>query len=213
MLMGATAGGEVTSLMSTRCPYLRSLRLCLTVVDGDDVSIRSGSLHSLSLRLLGTRRLEVVAPILDNLYLCNTIDDEVCVSAPKLAELAWRGAAYYPYHLHRFDGVGRCLRLLDIDIGAGSVVASLLRKFDEAHGLKLAISMPREITAYESFLNETNKMPKCKILTVSLSWNQHGSAPVVLHILRSCSSVKRVSIQLYDYSGCSSVISNLFLPF
>nr|CAB3490142.1 unnamed protein product [Digitaria exilis] len=76
MLMGATAGGEVTSLMSTRCPYLRSLRLCLTVVDGDDVSIRSGSLHSLSLRLLGTRRLEVVAPILDNLYLCNTIDDE-----------------------------------------------------------------------------------------------------------------------------------------
>nr|CAB3490140.1 unnamed protein product [Digitaria exilis] len=69
------AGGEVTDLVSTRCPCLRNLRLCLTIVNDHDVSIRSVSLHTMSLRLWGTRRLEVVAASLENLYLCNTIDE------------------------------------------------------------------------------------------------------------------------------------------
>nr|CAB3490139.1 unnamed protein product [Digitaria exilis] len=73
--MGAMTGGELTALVSTRCPCLRRLRLCLTVVSDHDVSICSGSLHTLSLRLFGTQRLEVVAPILENLFLCDTIDE------------------------------------------------------------------------------------------------------------------------------------------
>ncbi|CAO2142126.1 unnamed protein product [Urochloa humidicola] len=73
-----------------------------------------------------------------------------------------------------------------------------MQRFDEVDELKLAMFIPEGIAAYRSFLNETNNLPKCKILTVSSGWNYHGLVPGMFHLLRSCSSTRKVF--LLDYS-------------
>lgn len=119
---GRMEGGELTALVCTRCPSLRILTLCVTLVAASDFTIRSDSLCSVFLwvRLKNTRRLEIVAPKLHQLSLSDAI--EVRISAPKLAELAWHGDVYDPRR-HQFVHVGRRLRQLEI-WSRGSVVAS-----------------------------------------------------------------------------------------
>ncbi|RCV38713.1 hypothetical protein SETIT_8G164300v2, partial [Setaria italica] len=198
ILFASMEGSEVTALVCTRCPCLRNLRLSLTLVDASNVSIRSDSLQSLSFCVRKTRRLEVVTPRLENLFVGDYID-EARISAPKLEGIFWRATPYDPHH-HRFDDVGRRLQLLDIG-DCFITMASLMQRFDEVHELKLSI--PQGMMAYKSFLDETNKLPKCKILRISLPWNLHVLAPVMMHILRSCSSTKKLSVQLIDCSGYS----------
>jgi hypothetical protein len=58
-------GRDLTALVSTQCPCLRDLDLFIKLIDNFDVLIHSNSLHTLVLRVLETRRLEVVAPRLE----------------------------------------------------------------------------------------------------------------------------------------------------
>ncbi|CAL4992282.1 unnamed protein product [Urochloa decumbens] len=142
ILFATTKGSEITALVSERCPCLRNLRLCLTLVYASDVSILSDSLRSLSYSVTETRRLEVVTPTLENLFVRTRID-EARFFAPKLERVVWRAAAYNPQR-HRFDGVGRRIRLLDL--GESFTVTPLMQEFDEVDELILGISTPRVCT-------------------------------------------------------------------
>ncbi|RLM58642.1 hypothetical protein C2845_PM18G09760 [Panicum miliaceum] len=205
ILFACMDGGELTAHVCTRCPCMRNLRLCLVLVDDHGVSIRSDSLRSLSF-VARARWLEVVTPGLE--YLCVGEDiGEARVSAPKLAGLVWSCHATYDPHRHRFEDAGR-RRLQLLDIGETSAAGLLLRKFEgvEVDQLRLGVSIPLGIEAYKSFSNETSKLPKCQTLNITLlPRNCHGLAPVMLHLLRSCSSTKKVSVQLFDFSGYSSM--------
>ncbi|CAN6372561.1 unnamed protein product [Urochloa humidicola] len=184
--------GELAALVNTQCPCLMDLSLTsVALVKASDLSIRSDSLRSLSFSVRKTIRLEIVALRLEKLSVSGTIP-QARIAAPTLAELDWSHPIYSPYR-HHFDDVGRCLRVLEIDLNA-----SLMQRFNEVDELKLAMFIPEGIAAYRSFLNETNNLPKCKILTVSSGWDYHGLVPGMLHLLRSCSSTRKVF--LLDYS-------------
>ncbi|CAL4987244.1 unnamed protein product [Urochloa decumbens] len=155
---------ELAALVSTQCPCLTDLTLTSVALENvSDLSIRSDSLRSLSFSVRNTQRLEIVAPRLEKLSVSGTIP-EARISAPKLAEVEWPHTFYNPQR-HQFDDVGRRLRVLELGLNA-----SLMQRFDEVDELKLAMFIPQGIAAYQKFLNETNNLPKCKILTVSSGW-------------------------------------------
>ncbi|CAL4992294.1 unnamed protein product [Urochloa decumbens] len=188
-------GSELSALVCTQCPCLRDLTLCYILVDASDISIHSDSLQMLSFSIMGTQRLEVVTPRLEHLYV-GEATGEARISAPKLARVVWCVDTYDP-HRHQFEGVGRRLRMLDI---CGNFIAGLLmQRFDEVDKLNLGIYIPHRIEPYERFFSETNKLPKCETLSITLE-NHHGLAPVMLHLLRSCGSAKKVSVQFIDPS-------------
>ncbi|CAL4980438.1 unnamed protein product [Urochloa decumbens] len=165
---------ELTDLVSKHCPVLRDLFV-----------------------VRNTRRLEVIAPRLEKLFVYRPTH-EARISCPKLAELVWNGGAYDPSH-HKLEDVGRHLQLLEIEQSSGA--ASLMRQFVEVDKLKLHISIPRGTRRYKRLLNETNQLPKCRTLCISLLWHNHGISPAMLHLLRSCNSTRKVSVNLIDSRG------------
>ncbi|CAL4987228.1 unnamed protein product [Urochloa decumbens] len=188
---------ELTDLVSKHCPVLRDLAIIINLVAVSDVSLLSGSLQSLQFVVRNTRRLEVIAPRLEKLFVYRRTH-EARISCPKLAELVWNGGAYDPSH-HKFEDVGRHLQLLEIERSSGA--ASLMRQFVEVDKLKLHISIPRGTPGYKRLLNETNQLPKCRTLYISLLWRNHGISPAMLHLLRSCNSTRKVSVNLIDSRG------------
>ena len=121
-------GSDLTALVSTQCPCLRELDLFITLIVNFHVLIHSNSLHTLVLRVLETRRLEVVAPRLEELTVFAR-PLEAHISATKLVKVAWHGV--YDPHLHRFVDVGSTLRLLK----TSSQALSLTKRFDEVDEL------------------------------------------------------------------------------
>ncbi|KAF8692218.1 hypothetical protein HU200_039821 [Digitaria exilis] len=182
-------GGELSNLVSTQCPRLSCLDLFATLVAASNVTIRSDSLHSLELfDVLNTQRLELVAPRLEKMVVSYLI--QAHISAPKLTQLVWRGTGYDP-------DVGRRLGLLEV---GDLVSASLMQRFDEVDVLKLGFCIPQGMAGYQRFLDATKRLPKCKTLSISLSWNDHGLAPVVLHLLRSCNGTRKLQLNYYNDS-------------
>ncbi|CAL4987229.1 unnamed protein product [Urochloa decumbens] len=164
-------GSELTALVCKQCPRLTHLKLCFMLANASDISIRSDSLQSLSFSVCKARLLEIVAPRLEELSV-SLAPDEARISAPKLAEVVWADDNYDPRH----------------------ATGLMMLQFDEVDELKLGIYIPQGIAdGYESFLNETNELPKCKILSISLPW-RHGLVPGMLHLLRGCNSTRKVSL-------------------
>ncbi|CAL4980443.1 unnamed protein product [Urochloa decumbens] len=190
---GRMEASELTDLVSKHCRVLRDLSIFVELVAVSDVSLLSDSLQSVRLFILNMQQLEVVAPRLEKLLVWRHVMG-ARISCPKLAELVWNGGHYDPSH-HKFEDVRRHLRLLEIEsYGA----ASLMRQFVEVDNLKLQISIPWGTPGYERLLNETNQLPKCRTLHISLLWDDHGISPAMLHLLRSCNSTRKVSINLID---------------
>ncbi|CAN6168332.1 unnamed protein product [Urochloa humidicola] len=184
-------GSVLTALVSTQCPNLRDLSLFVKLVAASDVCIYSNSLCSLVLHVGIIQRLGVMSPRLQELTLSDS-GQKAYISAPKLAKLVWKGNAYDPCR-HQFADVGRQLQCLDI-----RVESPLIKRFDEVVELILDISVPQGVKGYASFLNETNKLPKCESLRVTLTCIDHGLVPIMLHLLRSCYSTRKLSVQLHD---------------
>ncbi|CAN6363231.1 unnamed protein product [Urochloa humidicola] len=192
-------GSELTALVCKQCPRLMLLKLYFMLANAcpskmsannacDVVSIRSDSLQTLHFSVAKARLLEIVAPRLEKMSVSIAVV-EARISAPKLAELVWFSNTYDPRH-HQFLDVGRRLRLVEL-----IQHVSLVQQFDEVDELQLDIYIPQGIAGYESFLNDTNKLPKCKILSISLgSCRHHGLVPSMLHLLRSCNSTRKVSL-------------------
>ncbi|CAL4898182.1 unnamed protein product [Urochloa decumbens] len=192
---GVVEGSELSNLVCTQCPRLSSLRLSGTLVAFADVSIHSDSLHSLSYRVSNTQRLEIVASRLEELAISVLTDEtHILISAPKLRKLSWHGT--YDPRYHQFSDVAQHLVLLEI---GQFEAASLVQQFNEVDlmKLKLQLSFSRGVKVeYQSFLDATKKMPKCKTLNVTLSSEYHGLASVILHLFRSCNSMRKFSLEL-----------------
>ncbi|TVU38591.1 hypothetical protein EJB05_11973 [Eragrostis curvula] len=201
ILSARVEGSDLSCLVSTMCPCLESLLIgvSVTLPTVSGVSMRTDSLQSL-LFYANTRRLEVIAPRLQQLTLCDV--ESHMISAPKLAKLHWNGNGHDPRQ-HEFADVPCHLQLLKIN--RKSVVASLLQRFDSVDELKLGITVPRE--GYRSFLNETDRLPKCETLSVSVLLNHHGLVPVLLHLLRRCCTTRKLSIGLYNSDGYHTMYS------
>ncbi|CAO2149393.1 unnamed protein product [Urochloa humidicola] len=144
---------------------------------------------------MNTQWLEVVAPGLEELtVVCGTNNMmQAHISAPKLVKIAWLGGAYDP-HLHRFADVGRRLQVLEIS--RESEAGPLTRLFDEVVELRLEIYIPKGISLYKWFLNQTNELPKCKTFKLFLTWDHHCLLPGMLHLLRICNSLRKLSLVL-----------------
>ncbi|TVU38499.1 hypothetical protein EJB05_11872 [Eragrostis curvula] len=129
------------ALVSVQCPRLKNLNLCISLVAASDVSLRSDSLMSLSFHAGKTRRLEVVAPILEELDICRDIEAHT-ISAPKLAEFFLDGAraVYYPCCHDQLVDTERRLRLLDV---GEDTSPSVLKMFDKVDELELVINAYR----------------------------------------------------------------------
>jgi hypothetical protein len=149
IVCGRMKGSELTCLVCTQCPSLRDLTLILELIVVSDVSFHSNSLYSVEFLVRNTRRLEIIAPKLEELTV-HYHPMEAHISAPKLAEVVWRAHAYDP-HLHRFADVGRSLRYLEIS--TTSLVPSLVKQFDEVDELKLDISIS-EVCCINEFLHQ-----------------------------------------------------------
>ena len=67
-----------------------------------------------------------------------------------------------------------------------------------------------DVARYGSFLNETNKLPKCKSFCIFLSWEPHALVPVMLHLLRSCNDTKKLRVHLFGPSSRREVVSKTF---
>ncbi|KAL6657887.1 hypothetical protein ACP70R_005667 [Stipagrostis hirtigluma subsp. patula] len=158
---GTIDGGVLTALVSTQCPRLRDLSLSVALVAASDVSIISDSLRLMRFRVRKTRRLEVVASRLKNLYLHCDVEAHT-ISAPRLAEVFWRGYGAYDPRRHHFANVPRYLQVLQVS--SNSIVASLLRQFDKVGELRLYVGIPQGKAEYRSFMNETKELPKCETL-------------------------------------------------
>jgi len=82
---------------------------------------------------------------------------------------------------------------------------SLIKQFDEVDELDLSIGVDfpvmTDVATYGSFLNETNKLPKCKSFCIFLSWEHHALVPVMLHLLRSCNDTKKLRVHLFGPSS------------
>jgi hypothetical protein len=86
----ATMEGRVLeALVFSQCPCLINLNLIVTLAAKSDVSLRSDSLQVLCFNVENSRRLEIVAPRLEQLSVNYSDAVEAHISAPKLAELAW----------------------------------------------------------------------------------------------------------------------------
>ncbi|TVU38762.1 hypothetical protein EJB05_12148, partial [Eragrostis curvula] len=168
-------GSDLSCLVSTICPCLESLFIGVSVIlpTVSDVSMRTDSLQSLVFYANNTRCLEVIAPWLQQLTLCDV--ESHMISAPKLAKLHWNGNGHDPGR-HEFADVPCYPQLLKIN--RKSVVASLLQRFDSVDELKLGITVPRE--GYRSFLNETDRLPKYDEAEYNAKRSMQPSAPTVL---------------------------------
>ncbi|TVU38760.1 hypothetical protein EJB05_12146, partial [Eragrostis curvula] len=154
-------GSDLTALVSTQCPRLKSLNLDIVILcTVSDVSMCTDSLEVLYFNVANTRRLDVVALRLEQLNVYQALI-EAHISAPNLAKLNWGGGesgGVYDPRRHKFADVGRCLRLLNIN--ETSTGASLLQRFDTVDELKLSILIEQEIFGYHSFFNETKRLPR-----------------------------------------------------
>lgn len=190
------AGSELGNLVSEQCPLLRNLYLFVRLAAASNVSIHSNSLESLSFNVQNTEKLEVMAPKLEVLVVCDAT--KAHISAPKLSVLSWDNDTGYNPLCHHFANAARHLRLLHL--GSKCVSASLMRQFDEVDVLKLKLNLLniKGTEAYTNLLNETAALPKCEELKlrVSLRASQHNFASIMFHILRSCNNTRRISIKI-----------------
>ncbi|TVU38582.1 hypothetical protein EJB05_11962, partial [Eragrostis curvula] len=159
---GRIEGSELTALVSTQCPRLKTLLLAVTLCTVSDVSMRMDSLEVLFFHAANTRCLEIVAPRMEQLNVSQASIEAANISAPKLSKLYWHGV-YDPCR-HKFADVGRYLRLLNIN--QTRTGASLLHRFDTVDELKLTISIKLMNPCPQSCLCRLAKSSKIDDITL-----------------------------------------------
>uniref|UniRef100_A0A0A9GGY5 F-box domain-containing protein n=1 Tax=Arundo donax TaxID=35708 RepID=A0A0A9GGY5_ARUDO len=185
-------GREMGRVVSSRCPRLRKLVIVVQLVAACDVSICSESIKSLhyyaGAESGSTRKLEVVAPRLTKISV--SLATEAYIVAPKLEKVIWHDDPYYPSR-HQFAVAGRHIQRLWITQSA----VLLMRLFDTVNELRLDLSIPQGMEGYMSFLKDTDKLPVCETLSVSVV-DHHALAPKMFHLLRRCSCIRKLKLHL-----------------
>ncbi|CAM0957535.1 unnamed protein product [Alopecurus aequalis] len=185
-------GRELGIILSSHCPGLRNLTLGLgvTLVAASDVSVRSTSLPRLCFCARKTRRLDIAAPMLEILEVSEVTDAHI--AAPNLAEVV------LSYILSQvvFADTGRHLRRLNVR--RCSVMAPLMWRFDSVYSLQLQAPNVKE--DYRRFLDDTNNLPKCEILSVASSLLKHAFEPSLLHLLRRGNGIRKLLL-IFSYTS------------
>ncbi|CAL5086312.1 unnamed protein product [Urochloa decumbens] len=202
-------GRELEGVVSSRCPRLKELALDVITLlplqrggDAAALSIRSTSLECLKISYAGFGRLQVAAPELQKLFLTKDQCHTRIVAAPKLAELYYDDLSSYDNGdvpiSHQFIEAGRHLRRMGIRLANA---ATLMRQFDTVDELVLGVYIPEGVQPYERFLEDTNVLPKCKVLKVFLSLQRHALEPTMLRLLRKCVGIKKLVFRVnYFYT-------------
>ncbi|KAL6896711.1 hypothetical protein ACP4OV_007283 [Aristida adscensionis] len=191
-------GGELARVVSSRCPRLEELVLeAVSLEDGDHahavVSIRSGSLRRLVTALLPgfAGRLDIVAPELRTFY-PRTLCDFDLVS-PKLSRLRWPNADYDPC-CHRLVEVG--CHLQHLATVANSPAAALMRRFDAVDELSLTALVGKGVEEYKGYLEDIDRLTKCRVLSIRFLQLKHALKPTILHLLGKCNGIRKLVVQL-----------------
>lgn len=58
------------------------------------------------------------------------------------------------------------------------------------------------IAEYKRFMEDTNKLAKCQVLVVSLG-NYHAHRSTMIHLLRKCSGLRKLVVQVSSLSVCA----------
>ncbi|KAM0894644.1 hypothetical protein ACQ4PT_024338 [Festuca glaucescens] len=176
-------GRELGLILSSHCPRLQNLTMHVTLVAASDISVRSASLRCLRFHVLNTRRLDIVAPMLEILDASDIADAHI--AAPNLAEVVMSnilGQVVVP-------DAGRHLRLLDVTRCSTMMASSLMRRFDSVINLRL----PNPNDDYKTFLDCTKILPMCEILSVSSSVVlNHAFEPSLLNVLRRENGIRKL---------------------
>uniref|UniRef100_A0A0A9A2D0 F-box domain-containing protein n=1 Tax=Arundo donax TaxID=35708 RepID=A0A0A9A2D0_ARUDO len=185
-------GPELEEFVFCWCPCLEELAVRLPrFLAGSEVCIRSDSLRRLDFHIEDMRQLEVAAPRLERLSLLNAV--EAYIAAPELEEVVWEDESFDPLR-HQFAGAGRHLRRLVVALS--SPTAALLQRFDTVDELSVDISIPYGAKEYTRFLEDVDMIPSCAVLVVQSISTSHGSIPIVLHLLRRSTGIKKLIIYL-----------------
>jgi hypothetical protein len=140
---GQMDGGELgRAVSSPQCPRLRKLYIYVpNLVPVCDVSICSESLECLDYNAMKTGKLEVNAPMLQEISVSHAA--EACIIAPKLEMVGW-GGGYNP-GLHQFAVSGRHLQSLYIMHSSflGMLISStqLMKRYDSAKELIVSLGL------------------------------------------------------------------------
>ncbi|CAL4899747.1 unnamed protein product [Urochloa decumbens] len=188
-------GGELGRVVSTQCPRLRNLRIrCIRLVGNQDVSIRSESLECLEFPAAHRGQLEVTAPMLLEISVARVA--RAYIAAPKLEKVEWTGR--YDPGSHEFDVAPRHLRSLSIMYSTwiSMLISSawLVHRFDTVGELSVSLGIDKEIEGYMAFLEDMDKLPACETLIIHLFMKNHAFAPIMLHLLRRCSCIKKLKL-------------------
>ncbi|WVZ61602.1 hypothetical protein U9M48_011454 [Paspalum notatum var. saurae] len=174
--------GDVVS--SPRCPRLRKL-----VVDDARgllyLDIRSDSLIDVTLLdLHGLVVLDVAAPALRHLTVHGCFGRRKSIakiSAPQLEWLAW---------LDLFDPES-------VQLGATAKLQMLiLRLLDYSHVLGMVLKYPHNIGNLQSLMEKLTVLPDLMVLNLVLINNGHSFGASVFHVLRMCTGLKAVRLDL-----------------
>jgi hypothetical protein len=120
-------GRELTFLVSSQCPRLRNLTLVVHLLAASDVALRSGTLRNLVFHVRNTLRLDIAAPMLENLDVSKVADAHI--AAPNLGDVALSSTDVV------FADAARHLRRLAFR--QCSALAPLMRRFDSVNTLQL----------------------------------------------------------------------------
>ncbi|CAM0908635.1 unnamed protein product [Alopecurus aequalis] len=216
-LQGPCKLGDVVS--SPRCPALRKLTVH-HAWDIGNIAIHSQSLLQIELKHLdGLRELTVKAPALKhfNATYCfaerSRYNQPVAnISAPQLVSLLWRDN-YDP----RFTQFGKMENLKWLATSSFVVYGRVgrnnklhnsnctenLRRWHHCiQNLKVTLSFPSDITNREYLVEDITRFPKVINLTLDIIAKGHSCGPCLYHILRMCTGVRKLYLNLVDERGC-----------
>ncbi|CAL4892597.1 unnamed protein product [Urochloa decumbens] len=200
-------GGELGRFVSTQCPRLRKLSLfCVRFAATDHVSIRSESLECLQYHALDEGKLEVTTPMLLEIHVHHVA--EAYIVAPKLEKVDW-GGKLNPNH-HQFAVAPSHLRSLSIVYSTWlSILISskwLMQRFNTVSELQVSIGILKGIVGYKAFVKDMDKLPTCETLSIHLIKNNHGLAPMMVHLLKRCSGIRKLKL-FFDWRKSSEMTS------
>ncbi|KAG0541445.1 hypothetical protein BDA96_02G017200 [Sorghum bicolor] len=203
--------GELGDAVSwPRCPCLQ--RLTVDDVRGlGDLSIHSGSLLEMELRnLCGLSQLTVLTPALKELIvaLCFRKSPPVAnISAPQLANLDW-GDEYDPtsVHLGKMEHLRSLGSVYYLVYGTEPFLhnhycLSLLQCFEDIKTLSLMLAYPRDLENYQYLMEDMIVLPDITVLCLMVITNGHAFGSSVFHVLRLCTGIRRLILDLPTSSG------------
>ncbi|CAN6170644.1 unnamed protein product [Urochloa humidicola] len=211
--------GEIVS--SLRCPCLQKL----TVQDAwnlHNLVIHSDSLKVVLLEhLRGLQQLTVTAPVLEELGVAQCFYDHIQqpvadISVPQLKCLKWMDA-YDPssVHLGKMEQL-KSLSTIFLVYGPeflNDTCLMFVSPIKVIESLTLILGYMPEINNYQYLMKDLTILPEITSLHLILRAKGHSFGACSFHILRICSGIKRLTMDLSDRFNLKVRLSLVYLNF